>query len=202
MRFYLVFLFTLPLIFISCSTTEPVIEKEPEPSIFELDEEIAEEYLLEEMEEMDMFLFEHRMYLSNRFAILEHDIPETYLIERVREESEADRYAGFRVQLLATRNIAEADSASDEFRIWASERIDGYEPNTYVFFRQPYYRVRAGDFRDRDTAIEFSRLIKNRFPGAWVVHDRIEPDQVPSDNTEFQLRDMRRIEFQTEENSE
>ena len=202
MRFYLVFLFTLPLIFISCSTTEPVIEKEPEPSIFELDEEIAEEYLLEEMEEMDMFLFELRMYLSNRFTILEHDIPETYLIERVREESEADRYAGFRVQLLATRNIAEADSASDEFRIWASERIDGYEPNTYVFFRQPYYRVRAGDFRDRDTAIEFSRLIKNRFPGAWVVHDRIEPDQVPSDNTEFQLRDMRRIEFQTEENSE
>jgi len=202
MRRILLFVFALPLILISCSTTEPITEKEPEPSIFELDEEIAEEYLREEMEELDMFLFEHRMYLSNRFAILNHDIPESYLREAVREESEADRYAGFRVQLLATRNVAEADSTSDEFRIWASERIDGYEPNTYVFFRQPYYRVRAGDFRDRETAIEFSRLIKNRFPGAWVVHDRIEPDQVPSDTTEFQLRDMRRIEIPTDETLE
>jgi len=45
-------------------------------------------------------------------------------------------------------------------------------------FRQPYYRVRVGNFKIRENAIEFSRILKNRYPDAWVVHDRIDPENI------------------------
>lgn len=112
-----------------------------------------------------------------------------FLREVVREESEAERYAGFRVQIISTRNVAEADSLQDDFRAWANERFDGYDPEVYVFFRQPYYRVRTGDFRDRNQAIEFSRLLKIRYPEAWVVHDRIEPDRAPGQNRTIRFQE-------------
>ncbi len=188
--------YLFPLIILlaaACRTPEPVVEDEPEPSIYEIDEIIAEEYLREEMDEMELFLFENRVHLADRFAILEHDMPETYLREVVREEREVDEYAGFRVQIQSTRSVAEADSTRDEFRVWASEWLDGYEPEVYILFRQPYYRVRAGDFRDREMAIEFSQVLQNRYRGAWIVHDRIEPENVPADTTEFKIRDIRNI---------
>jgi hypothetical protein len=77
--------------------------------------------------------------------------------------------------------------------MWAAENISGYDVEAYIYFRQPYYRVRAGDFRNRDRAIEFSRLLKDRYPEAWVVHDRIEPDHVPADTTHFRLVDPSQI---------
>ncbi|TVQ04323.1 MAG: SPOR domain-containing protein [Balneolaceae bacterium] len=180
---------------IGCATTETVSE-EPERPIFEIDAEIAEAYIIreEEMDEYELFLAENRSYLSDRFATLEQDIPDIFLREVAREEREIDPYAGFRVQILSTRSVAEADSVRDDFRAWANERLDGYEAEAYIYFRQPNYRVRTGDFRDRDTAIEFSRIVKNRYPEAWVVHDRIEPQNVPSDTTVIRLRERRELQ--------
>ncbi len=181
----------LTLILVSCGTIETATEEEPEVPLFDVDEEIAEAYAEGEadMDDLDMFLYEYRSRLSDQFASLEQDIPEKFLREAVRFEREEDRYAGFRVQIISTRDVALADSTRDEFRAWAADHISGYDVEAYVYFRQPYYRVRAGDFRNRNRAIEFSRLLKDRYPEAWVVHDRIEPDQVPSDTTEFRLTD-------------
>ncbi|TVR18036.1 MAG: SPOR domain-containing protein [Balneolaceae bacterium] len=176
---YFTILFALALLISSCGTTETVSEADADRPVFDIDEEIAEEYLAAEMDEFDRLLYENRSRLSDRFATIEHDIPDIFLREVVREESEAERYAGFRVQIISTRNVAEADSLQDDFRAWANERFDNYEPEVYILFRQPYYRVRTGDFRDRNQAIEFSRLVKNRYPEAWVVHDRIEPELTP-----------------------
>jgi hypothetical protein len=191
-----IYLFIFNLIAgMGCSTTESVTE-EPERPIFDIDEEITEAYLAreEERDEFVLFLAENRSYLSDRFATLEQDIPEIFLREVAREEREIDPYAGFRVQILSTRNVAEADSIRDDFRAWANERIEGYEAEAYIYFRQPNYRVRTGDFHDRDAAIDFSRIVKNRYPEAWVVHDRIEPQNVPSDTTVIRLREQRELQ--------
>ena len=186
MRQYLVLFFGVYLFISACGTTDTVTE--PDRPVFDIDEEIAEDYIADDMDDFDRFLFENRSRLSDQFATIEHDIPEVFLREVVRDESEAEQYAGFRVQIISTRSVAEADSLQDDFRAWANEQIVGYEPETYIFFRQPYYRVRTGDFRDRNQAIEFSRLVKTKFPEAWVVHDRIEPDQLPQPNANIQLR--------------
>lgn len=188
------------VLFIGCSTTEKSTDRSDDSSeetstetnrpIFDIDSERDEAYLVEAMDEFDRLLFENRSSLYDQFLTVEQDIPEVFLKNVVEAENVGDQYAGFRVQLLSTRNVVEADSTKDNFRAWADEHIEGYSPEAYVTFRQPYYKVRVGDFRDQQKANNFSRMVKEEYPGAWVVHDRIEPDFVPADTT-----DIRRAEL-------
>lgn len=191
-------LIILFLVLAGCKTTEktttdadesPSTETENEP-IFDVEPEVVEAYLTEEMDEFDRLLFENRSQLSDRFASVEHDMPDLFLKDVVQEEKVVDQYAGFRVQLLSTRSVAEADSTKDNFRVWADQHIQGYSPEAYVTFRQPYYKVRVGDFRDQQKANSFSRMVKDEYPAAWVVHDRIEPDFLPADTTDIQRVDL------------
>lgn len=179
-----------------CSTSEKTTRKEDDSStetdqpIFEMDSELIEAYLIEEMSDFDRVLFENRSTLSDQFASIEQEIPEVFLKDIVYNEEIVDEFAGYRVQLLSTRSIAEADSTKDNFRVWAEDHIQGYSPQTYIIFRQPYYKVRVGDFRDQEQANDFSRMVKNEFPGAWVVHDRIEPFYIPADTTEIRRAEL------------
>lgn len=176
-----------------CRTTEETTKNgdsgPSEPSnqpIFDMPPEVVEAYLMEEMTESERLLFETRNTLSDQFSSVELQIPEAYMQDiQQNEDASTDQYAGFRVQLLSTRSVAEADSTKDNFRVWAEEHIDGYSPEAYVIFRQPHYKVRVGDFRNQQRANEFSRMIKDEYPGAWVVHDRIEPQYLPADTTEI-----------------
>lgn len=176
------FLFiTLPLLaFIACSTTAIITDRpEDDPFIVLDDDEIAE-FLRDELDDDEYMLFQSRSYLSDRFSSLEHDMPEIFLKEVSDDVREIDETVGYRVQILSTRNVAYADSIRDDFRSWSSDHIEDHVVDSYIFFRQPYYRVRVGDFRNRANAIEFSQMIKNRYPEAWVVPDRIEPDKIPA----------------------
>lgn len=192
----------LMILLVSCSTTEKASKdssgsndgsdgsettSDTNQPIFNLDPEIIEEYLAENMNESDRLLFENRSSLSDQFASIEQDMPEAYTIEFVVTDQIVDQYAGFRVQLLSTRSVVEADSTKDNFRAWADENIKGYSPEAYVTFRQPYYKVRVGDFRNQQKANNFSRMLKNEYPAAWVVHDRIEPDFLPADTTQIEV---------------
>lgn len=190
-------LICLLIVSAGCRTTEEATsdsdetastETENQP-IFDIDPEVVEAYLVEEMDESDRLLFETRSQLSDQFASVEHDMPDVFLKHVVQEERSVDPYAGFRVQLLSTRSVVEADSTKDNFRAWADEHIEGYSPEAYVTFRQPYYKVRVGNFRNQQKANNFSRMVKDEYPGAWVVHDRIEPDLVPADTTDIQRVD-------------
>ena len=60
-------------------------------------------------------------------------------------------------------------------------------PETYVFFKTPYYRVHVGDFHDRSRAYRFSNVVKRAFRGAWVVYDEVQPGRVLPDTTEIML---------------
>lgn len=177
----LLLLLTFTTVLYSCSTTKSVTDV-PATVIFEMDDDEIDEYLREELSAEDYLLYQNRSFLSDRFANLEHDMPVTYLKEINHDIREVDESEGFRIQILSTRNVAHADSVRDDFRLWSSKQIDGQIVNAYIFFRQPYYRVRVGDFRNRANAIEFSQLIKPRYPEAWVVHDRIVPENVMPDS--------------------
>ena len=43
----------------------------------------------------------------------------------------------------------------------------------YISFKEPYYRVRAGDFRTRMDAEGFLKCIKPDFPNAFLIRDQI-----------------------------
>lgn len=178
---YLLLLLTVPVLFLySCSSTKELSDESPEPDepLLDINENVAEEFVRSELDDFERVLYDNRSYMTAHFSQIEQEIPEQFLKEMVQEEREVDEYAGFRVQVLSTREVAVADSTIDEFRAWSSQELPDYQIETYVVFRQPYYRVRAGNFKNRDNAIEFSRMLKNRYPDAWVVHDRIDPDNI------------------------
>ena len=48
------------------------------------------------------------------------------------------------------------------------------EMKWYVEFQQPYFRLRAGDFRNRFEALGSVALLKKEFPQAYLVADRVD----------------------------
>lgn len=141
--------------------------------------------------EADESLAAYRSTLSSTYAYRENEIPEAFDRIRKKVEEKQDNYEGYRVQIYSGQDVQAADTIAADFRVWADTTITGYQPQTYVFFRTPYYRVHVGDFHERDQAIQFSNMVKRFDRDAWVVYDRVEPANVPADSVEitFQVRD-------------
>lgn len=178
-------LFFLPLLLLlvvtGCRSSAEVSEEpEPEP---------------EETEQRPMSVLispsdynELRISPSARLMTQENRIPGVFITDE-EDRDEIESNSGFRIQLLTTNSITEADSMSLEYYDWLEEieeeRIDLRPvPDAYITFRQPYYRVRLGDFRERSAANAYLRVVRDRFPGAWVVIDSIDPEMVPEKSEE------------------
>ncbi|MCH8566830.1 MAG: SPOR domain-containing protein [Balneolales bacterium] len=115
------------------------------------------------------------------FISLNNQIPDAFMLSE-DDIREINSNQGFRIQLLNTDNVAKADSVSNAYYDWAYEYPNmPFElvPESYITFRQPNYRVRVGDFRTRSSANEFLQIVRNYFPGAWVVIDTIDPELTP-----------------------
>lgn len=145
----------------------------------------------EEQTELQATLSQTRSRLSDLYASQQHDMPQAFMKEDKGDASlNSDPTAGYRVQIKSTRDQQLADSVANQFRTWSDSTIAGYNAQAYVSFNQPFYRVHIGDFQKRDQANSFSQLVKPRYPEAWVVHDRIEPSNVPSDTATFSLKEF------------
>ncbi len=143
----------------------------------------------EDLNELRTLLTQNRSRLSDVHTSQHHDMPEAFLKKDSSDASiNSNPFDGYRVQIISTRDVQLADSVASQFRTWADTTITGYEAKTYVSFRQPFYKVHIGDFHQRDQANSFSKLIKHKYPDAWVVHDRIEPSNTPADTATFQIK--------------
>lgn len=118
---------------------------------------------------------------------IEHDVPEALMTNRAGEGVEV-QVDGFRVQLLSTVEKQEADQMFNTLRAWWQDyRTDvdsttapldlldawGQTPPVEIIFRQPYYRVRAGNFVQRQRAEEALRLLVTQYPDAFIVPDQV-----------------------------
>ncbi|MDZ7714832.1 MAG: SPOR domain-containing protein [Balneolaceae bacterium] len=173
---FILFIFLL----IGCSSVEQAV----------VDGEVPQKDAIEQQEEKDKNLEEllskNRSKLSDVHASHQHDIPASFL-QRDTNATQVERnpFDGYRVQILSTRDIALADSISKEYRIWADTTMTSYQPKSYVFFNQPFYKVHIGDFQDQEKALKLSDILKRKYPEAWVVHDRINPSLVPADSVKM-----------------
>ncbi len=80
--------------------------------------------------------------------------------------------AGFRVQLVATRDEAVARRALQDAQVRFSE-------NTYLLYDNPYYKLRIGDCHTRAEADSLQQhALERGFAGAWIVRSLVE--QFPS----------------------
>ena len=167
--------------FVACSSTEQAVNDTMEKAI---------ENYQQDNNSMgsDLDLEQLRTRLSDAYAYRENKIPEVFNQIRVEQEVEKDLYQGYRIQIYSGQSVIEADTLAANFRAWADTTIVGYQPDTYTFFRTPYYRVHVGDFHERDQAIMFSNIVKRYFRDAWVVYDRVNPSRVPADTTVIQTQ--------------
>ena len=134
----------------------------------------------QESDQEALNIADYRSSLRDTYVSSQHDIPEGFLTYKRREQTEdSNNRNGFRIQIISDRDVSKADSVSQKFQIWSDSLDTYYKPRPYIIFRQPYFRVHVGDFQIRDSAITYSRRIKQEFPGAWVVHDRINLDHTP-----------------------
>lgn len=172
------------LILSGCATTEDAASTEDTPS--DLPKKVAME--AEELAELRLLLDSNRSQLKDVYTTQHHDMPSAFLKEQADDTDTSNPYTGYRVQIISTRNVELADSVKIDFSVWADSTIKGYTAQSYVFFNQPYYKVHVGDFQERNRANHFSQLVKNKYPEAWVVHDRIKPEHTPVDTATFSLK--------------
>tara|TARA_B100001142_G_C14334193_1_gene655235 strand:- start:2051 stop:2476 length:426 start_codon:yes stop_codon:yes gene_type:complete len=79
---------------------------------------------------------------------------------------------GFRVQVFATQDRNKADQLQKELMKKFNEKI-------YIIFEAPNYKVRIGDFLDRDDAeLMRMKLVSSDFPSSWIVRTKIQPDLI------------------------
>ena len=76
---------------------------------------------------------------------------------------------GFRVQILATEELAKAEQLQKDLSNILNQNI-------YIVFEAPNYKVRVGNFIDRNKAEVFRKNILNKgYTSSWIIRTRIEP---------------------------
>ncbi len=121
--------------------------------------------------------------LINRFVIAQELLPAEGAVQVVQDEKITrltDQYIkmsknnpqtdGYRVQIFFdsgsnSKNIASA--LKSEFEIVYPET------RSYLSYKEPYYRVRVGDFRTLTEAVGFQKKIASDYPNSFPVKDKI-----------------------------
>ena len=78
-----------------------------------------------------------------------------------------EKIPGFRVQLYQGASRTKAKEIRD-LTVQAYPKL-----GVYMVYRQPDFRVRVGDFRDKGEATAYLNLMKTEFPSAFVVPDKV-----------------------------
>lgn len=76
---------------------------------------------------------------------------------------------GFRLMIISTNNRDEALSAKTKVYTFFPEL------KAYMWYQSPYFRVKAGNFKDRKDAEAYQRRLNTYFPkGVFIMKDVIE----------------------------
>lgn len=174
-----VFVLLSMLVFAACSASSEVGREVPP-------EDPAPTYTLAEFEDFDLAPYPDTP--PPREADIDHAVPARLLDGKMDTRNAGPRnVGGYRIQVYSSQNRNEADAKVEEIMRWwqnahqSGELDDIYphdasEPPVYLVFRQPYYRIRVGNFATRAEATQFQRYIERHFPGAFLLPDTVTLD--------------------------
>ena len=83
---------------------------------------------------------------------------------------------GYRVQIYSGSNRNAAFNAQAKFN------REFPEMRTYIIYREPNFKVRAGDFRSRIEAERMKEELKSLFPAMFIVSEKINPPKTVISN--------------------
>lgn len=85
-----------------------------------------------------------------------------------KEKIEPEIVYGFRIQVAMTKEMYEANTIKNELTSLFPEQ------NVYIVFDAPYYKVRLGDFLEKESANRFlPKVIDGGYKSAWIVPDKV-----------------------------
>ncbi|MFW5955155.1 MAG: SPOR domain-containing protein [Rhodothermales bacterium] len=167
--FLFAFLSVVSALLLAACATPRTVETDDEPSTLP----VPAEFRLADFEDFDVAPYRETVPDLQTF---EHDVPQS-LMEGSFSSGEARVVQGYRVQILSSVEKSEALEIEEEAkRWWRQEGRRGVMPEelpVYVVYRQPYYRVRIGNFTSRDDAQRALSAFESRFPGSFIVPDQV-----------------------------
>lgn len=86
---------------------------------------------------------------------------------------------GFRLMIISTNNRDEAMAAKTKIYTYFPEM------KAYLWYQSPYFKVKAGNFKDRKDAEAFQKRLNTYFPkGVFIMKDIIEvkPTKISEDD--------------------
>lgn len=83
---------------------------------------------------------------------------------------------GYRVQIFSGSNRSAAFNAQAKFN------KEFPEMRTYIIYREPNFKVRAGDFRSRIEAEHMKEQLQSLFPAMFIVSEKINPPKTVISN--------------------
>ncbi|QHS54683.1 SPOR domain-containing protein [Mucilaginibacter sp. 14171R-50] len=83
---------------------------------------------------------------------------------------------GYRVQIYSGSNRTAAYNAQAKFNRAFPEM------RTYIIYREPNFKVRAGDFRSRIEAERMKEQLKTMFAAMFIVSEKINPPKTATPN--------------------
>jgi len=95
------------------------------------------------------------------------------LIDKNTRLNEKNGLTGYRIQIFSGSGNAARENANK-----ASRKFKSYFPKfnsalIYFDYQAPYFKVRVGDFRNKNEAFEYYHMINKKFPGSYIVKSRI-----------------------------
>ncbi len=175
-RHTLLFLAAL-LLYAACSGSQGASNGEgPDP-----DPDATETINMADYEDFDPAPYDEEPPTST--TTIAHDVPERLLKGRV-EQQVSQTGAGYRSQVFSSQDKRDADHRMESAVAWWRQQLrlgtlaevypgDPSPPPVYLDFRQPYYRVRVGNFSSRSEAQTVLQLIETRFPDAFIAPDTV-----------------------------
>ncbi len=113
------------------------------------------------------------------YTIYQDPIIDSLLILHKKFNAMDSRTEGYRIQI-----FFESGNNSKMLAQKIQESFMELFPETsaYISFKEPFYRVRVGDYKTRLEADRFLVQIKREYPNAWVIRDKINFPKIRQEN--------------------
>lgn len=99
-----------------------------------------------------------------------------YLVNRnVKLNEKIASFPGYRLEILSASGYGARDKANEVRRAFSLQHED---MPAYIVWDNINFRVRIGDFRNRNEARKAMWILRNDYPGAFIVKDLIEHPQL------------------------
>ncbi|MCY3629977.1 MAG: hypothetical protein OXI05_02565 [Bacteroidota bacterium] len=149
-----------------------------------MDTKVGDEVLIDWTEYEDFNPEAYREQLEDPSTMIQHDVPEVLLSADLLLFDPSDAQSGFRIQIISTLDKQEADQVVEDALAWWRNFVKDAslyelypqnepEPPVYQDFRAPYYRVRLGNFINRDDAELFLEVVEKSYASAFIAPDMV-----------------------------